>query len=352
MINCAANATADVIVRGSSPAAQAAGRRLIPARRNPQHWSADRASRAALIQALDMMPDAVFFLNADLRIVEVNATAARSSGYRGDELRGMQLDALILDDPNGGLLAAVQRLLCGEAQHDMLYAQQRSKGGDVLDVQVQLHVVDQEAEPLFVALVQDAGDERNDQGMVRDEARDYLTALPTRAALEFRLRRAERRARRKRSRFAVLFIDVDRFKSVNDTEGHRMGDLVLQTFGQRLLSCVRPGDFVARYGGDEFVALVEDVRSDAEVEGIAQRIRDALVSPIDRPGSPLQVTASLGVAIGQASSSADELLDEADREMYRAKRKHARSRDLGQRSQDAILDSDFGATSGKRPGVC
>ncbi len=91
----------------------------------------------------------------------------------------------------------------------------------------------------------------------------------------------------------------------------------------RALASVRPGDFVARYGGDEFVAVIEGVRTDAEVERVVERLRAALNAPIDVAGRRLQITASIGAAVGNPDSSADTLLDEADQAMYRAKRRQA-----------------------------
>jgi diguanylate cyclase (GGDEF)-like protein/PAS domain S-box-containing protein len=278
----------------------------------------DGASRAAVRHALDVVPEAVYFLNAELRIVDVNAAAARVSGYRRGALRGMRLEELILDDGDGRLRAALQRSLLGESVSDVMPARQPSQDNISRPVLIQLHCLDQDVESRIVAVVHETADEADRPGQSALE-RDHLTSLPTRAALEARLRRAERRARQRGSQFAVLFIDVDGFKLVNDTSGHRAGDVVLRDVGQRLRACMRPGDFVARYGGDEFVVLVEDVGTDAEVERIAGRIRAELTSPIPALGSQFQLSASVGVAIGHAASSAQALIDEADLAMYRDK---------------------------------
>ncbi len=139
-------------------------------------------------------------------------------------------------------------------------------------------------------------------------------------ALEYRLRRAERQARRQRTCFAVLFLDFDRFKEVNDRYGHRVGDAVLRAFAQRLNECVRPGDFIARYGGDEFVVLIEDVRVEDELQRMAERIRNESGVSLEIGGATLDISVSVGVAIGHAGSSAAALVDEADRAMYASKR--------------------------------
>ena len=152
-----------------------------------------------------------------------------------------------------------------------------------------------------------------------DNQCDHLTSLPTRPVLDRRLRHAENRAREAGALYAVLFIDVDHFKSINDRNGHRAGDLVLQIVAERLRACVRPTDVVARYGGDEFVVLIDDVCVESEVEQIAARIRAELNRSIDIGGKREPMAASVGVAIAKPQSAAQDLVDEADQAMYRGK---------------------------------
>jgi diguanylate cyclase (GGDEF)-like protein len=151
---------------------------------------------------------------------------------------------------------------------------------------------------------------------------DELTGLPNRGAFLQRLHAADRRRRREpSSRYGVIFIDLDRFKAINDRHGHSTGDLVLEEVGERVRRCLRDGDMVARIGGDEFVVLLEDLPDEALARRVAERIRAELDQPLRLAGLELSVEASLGVALSsQFSGEPSEVLAAADRAMYRSKR--------------------------------
>jgi diguanylate cyclase (GGDEF)-like protein/PAS domain S-box-containing protein len=157
--------------------------------------------------------------------------------------------------------------------------------------------------------------------LVRRALFDSLTGLSNRSLLEMRLRQVLERSRREPSlRFAVLFLDLDRFKIVNDSLGHVVGDLLLVEFARRLSACVRPSDTVARLGGDEFIILLEDIREDIDGSRVANRIHDVLVQPFILNGQEVFTTASIGIAPGSPNyRSVEDLLRDADAAMYRAK---------------------------------
>ena len=159
---------------------------------------------------------------------------------------------------------------------------------------------------------------------------DTLTGLPNRYLMFDRLNQLLVRAERYETRFAVLFIDLDGFKRINDSRGHDVGDLVLRGVADRLSQSVRAADTVARIGGDEFVILVEALRAGHDATALAQKIQAALGKPFSLPGGDATVTVSVGIGLyPEDGRDAEELLKAADVAMYRAKRETAAPRPLG-----------------------
>ncbi len=149
---------------------------------------------------------------------------------------------------------------------------------------------------------------------------DPLTGLPNRVLLLDRLEAALARMRRHQSHLAVLYLDLDRFKTVNDNLGHEVGDRLLQVVGQRLQDTLRPSDSVARLGGDEFAALLADLHEPAEAMQVADRLLAAISEPVEIDGNSFVTTVSIGItAATDGDTSAGELLRRADFAMYTAK---------------------------------
>jgi len=158
--------------------------------------------------------------------------------------------------------------------------------------------------------------------LTRQAFQDALTSLPNRALFMDRLAHALARTERRAQHVAVLFLDLDRFKVVNDSLGHGMGDQVLIESSQRLLDCVRPEDTVARLGGDEFAILLEDLDNTEGATSVAQRVTESLEKPFLLDGREVFVTMSVGVALNtRRPITPEELLRDADLAMYRAKGK-------------------------------
>jgi diguanylate cyclase (GGDEF)-like protein len=157
-----------------------------------------------------------------------------------------------------------------------------------------------------------------EQALQHQAFHDTLTKLPNRALFSDRLEHALLRADRQGNSVAVLFVDLDNFKLVNDSFGHAQGDALLVTVAERLQGCLRSADTGARLGGDEFTVLLEDVSGEMEALSVAERIAAALRIPVVLQGHEIVVSASIGVAIGPTGPGQD-LLREADLAMYRAK---------------------------------
>ena len=166
-----------------------------------------------------------------------------------------------------------------------------------------------------------AGEQMLTRGSNDTARRDPLTGLPDRAFLMSRLTTLLEGERTADRQFAVVFLDLDNFKQVNDEFGHLVGDDVLREAARRIAGCLREGDHVVRYGGDEFVALIEDVTALHQVEPVIARIHAALATPIAIAGGEVSLSLSAGAALAsEAWRSAEELLAAADRAMYASKR--------------------------------
>jgi diguanylate cyclase (GGDEF)-like protein/PAS domain S-box-containing protein len=155
---------------------------------------------------------------------------------------------------------------------------------------------------------------------------DSLTGLPNRRLLEDRIGQAIRTARREEGQLALLLIDLDRFKPINDTFGHAIGDRVLEATGERLRNCVRAADTVARIGGDEFVVLLTAVSTTGDALQVAEKIIARIAEPIDIDGQRHQIGGSVGISLYPAhGGSAEDLLQHADQAMYQGKQQGGRT---------------------------
>ncbi len=174
---------------------------------------------------------------------------------------------------------------------------------------------------ILEATIIDLTERKNAEEKIRYQAyHDALTDLPNRALFKDRLAMAVAHAERRLRQVAVLFLDLDRFKVINDTLGHTIGDHLLQGMGERLKSCVRGEDSVARVGGDEFAILLMDLVRPADATIVAQKVLDVVAQPMTVDGHELYTTCSIGIAMSPADGvDAETLLKNADNALYRAK---------------------------------
>ena len=268
---------------------------------------------------------------ADLsaRYVRVNRTYAELLGTVPAELVGVELLEVLHPEDRESELRRVGRLLAG--LDASLETEERYVGPDGRALWV-LHGVtvvrDSAGAPAWFAVsAQDVTERRQVETELREltaslterAVRDPLTGLANRSLLEERLRSVLARDARNGQSTAVLFLDLDGFKEVNDVHGHAAGDEVLRTVAQRLAHAVRPSDTVARIGGDEFVVLVEGA-TDSTVDRLCDRLRQAVGEPLR--GLDLRVGVSIGVALSHRGAAEPlAMLTDADRRMYAAKRR-------------------------------
>ena len=194
------------------------------------------------------------------------------------------------------------------------------KDGSALPLDVSLASTSVGGNELFTVIARDATIRKLHEDQLEHQAtHDPLTGLANRKLFDELLIRAVFRAERSRRAIAVLYLDLDGFKDVNDVFGHQAGDRVLSETSRRLEAVIRPGDIAARMGGDEFVVLCENLATPDDAEKIATRIVQAVGKPIPVAAGVATVTASVGIAIGSFGESAGSIVARADEAMYRTK---------------------------------
>ena len=202
-------------------------------------------------------------------------------------------------------------VICGDSRAQRSWTSQDRELGGQLGLEGALVVQN----AVFRAAEQEQMDE-----LSRQAFHDSLTGLPNRSLFADRLEHALARMNRREESIAVLFLDLDEFKGVNDTLGHQAGDQLLTAVGQRLRACLRPEDTVARLGGDEFTILLEDVTDARYAIRVAERVTDSLSTPFTIEGHQVSVTTSIGIAVSTGrEEKPSELLRNSDLAMYRAK---------------------------------
>ena len=259
----------------------------------------------------------------DLRILQVNDKYCDMLGYSRDEMLGMTVKGINSPDDMAEVIVNRERLMRGELDHASRERLLVRKDGTRIWVAHWTSLVrDQQGTAQhFVTVAQDIRERKEAEEQLKQLAHyDVLTNLPNRVLFYERLKSELAEALRLDSPMAVLFIDVDRFKYVNDTLGHAAGDKLLQQVGDRLSHAVRARDTVGRLGGDEFAVVAAQLKEAGDARRVAQKIIAAFNEPLDVDGMELFVTASVGVTLCPADSTdPDVLIRNADAAMYRAK---------------------------------
>ena len=294
----------------------------------------------------DATSEGIILTDAEGRIRTVNPAFTRITGYEAEEVLGKPA-AIFSADDNPEVAAKVQDEL---AVHDNWSGEVTSyrKDGSWFHQWVSVTTLhDELGSPNgYVIIISDITQHKADQARILYQANyDLLTGLPNRTLLMDRLHQALRAARRNQGKVAVVFIDLDRFKAVNDLYGHVTGDELLEQVAERLRNTVRETDTIARFGGDEFVIVLQQVQGGDEVALLANRLIEVIAEPFELGGRKVTIGASLGITLFPNDVSIEDpveemgsfLLSNADMAMYQAK---ARGRNhfqfFEQRMQDEI----------------
>jgi diguanylate cyclase (GGDEF)-like protein/PAS domain S-box-containing protein len=277
-----------------------------------------RESGQRLREVIEMTPAGYLVTDAQAMLVEVNPALCRMSGYAQEELIGHSMMLLFPDCPCNGTLFVQD----GATSIHGTEAAIKHKTGSFVYVLVNANIKrDHEGNGLSVtAIISDITERKQTESRLEQMAtHDTLTGLPNRVLIDQRLQQMMDAVRDDES-LAVLFIDLDRFKAVNDSMGHKRGDILLREVARRLQQNLRPGDTIARLGGDEFVVAAPCSKGTESAVKIAQRLFAALAAPIEIAGQEVFVGASIGISMFPQDGRTRELLfQNADTAMYRAK---------------------------------
>jgi len=277
---------------------------------------------ARLASAIAHAADAVMVTALDGTIEYVNPAFERATGWSRQDAVGQKPSLLNSGSHSREFFAEMWRMvLAGEVYRGMLLNRRRD-GSTYHEEKTITPLRDSKGTIThFIASGKDVSDRVRAQEKLEFLAHhDTITGLPNRVLLADRLEQALVRARRDEVSVAVLFLDLDGFKAINDTAGHDVGDRLLAEVATRLQATVRERDTVARLGGDEFAIILEGAKSMSAVGGIARKLLYALAAPVNIDGSELYVTTSIGVSrFGRDGEDVHTLLRKADSAMYRAK---------------------------------
>jgi diguanylate cyclase (GGDEF)-like protein/PAS domain S-box-containing protein len=263
----------------------------------------------------------------DGALLEVNAQLCRLLGRARETLLALSIDDLVHPEDRRESQAERHQVIAGNIPVGRRETRLLHADGRVVGVVISSSIVRSAEEHVeLVVHVEDVSERKAMEARLTHQAlHDGLTHLPSRALFLDRLEIALRHGEREGSPVSILFLDLDRFKAINDSHGHEVGDAVLTAVARRLAALVRPGDTAARFGGDEFTILCDGADA-AEARLIAERIADAIEAPIRLPRqSDMRLRLSIGIATaGPPSVTADILVRDADMAMYAAKGTEAR----------------------------
>ena len=292
--------------------------RDITERKRAEEQLANQALRFKTV--LDAARDGVHILDASGNIVEASDSFYRMLGYTKDEAIGMNVVEWDMELSPADLDQTLQRLLCGQ-EASLFETRHRRRDGSAFDVEIGYFPLRMDGKQVLFCSSRDITERKRYQQQLEHIAHhDILTNLPNRALLEDRLRQGIALSQRRGTSLAVVYLDLDFFKEINDAHTHNVGDQLLVTVSQRLKAVLREGDTLARIGGDEFVVILTDLEKSEDCHPLLDRMLLAAASPVVIDEKILKVSASIGATVYPRDEvDADMLLRHADQAMYQAK---------------------------------
>ncbi len=284
-----------------------------------------RRANSILSAHFDNTPLAVIEWDTELRIVRWSGQAESIFGWSASEALGRPLEGwrLVYEDDAAAVDGAIAELVRGSGRHATHLNRNYRKDGSVIWVEWHYSALRDESGRLIsiLSLAQDVSSRIQAEERLQYMAtHDGLTGLPNSVLLNDRLDAALTRARRSHARVGVMFLDLDHFKDVNDTLGHRVGDLLLKELARRIRGALRQSDVLARVSGDEFVIVLESFPDENAPELVARKVLDEVRRPFHLEGHEIHVSGSLGLALHPEDGvDAETLLKNADAAMYHAK---------------------------------
>nr|WP_314606883.1 EAL domain-containing protein [uncultured Janthinobacterium sp.] len=296
-------------------------------KRHHEQLTLDMAARIRLDEdlrrfrlAMDATADAIFLVDrAGMCFVDVNQTACRMLGFEREDF--LRVGPGRAHEGESQLEELYNKLLAGDQGGPMTELQLQRKDGSPLSVEVQRRTLRSGQSWILVAVARDITERKDaEQRLMKLAHFDTLTGLPNRSQFYASLTHSLAQAAEHQWAVAVLFMDIDRFKNINDTLGHTIGDDLLRQFSSRLVDCLRVRDTIGRFGGDEFATILLLPEGAQHAVGVVDKIREAMRKPFDLQGHEVTVTVSIGISVfPDDAADADTLIQYADTAMYRAK---------------------------------
>ena len=291
-----------------------------------------RQEISSIVQLMRFSYEAIVSIDESQKVILFNKGAEEVFGYSADEVVGQPIELLMPERFRATHKEHVEKFARTEG-NDLIMHHQKSifglrKNGQEFPAESSIYMYCYGGVKTFTAVLRDVTNSiEAKERLLRLASHDLLTGLPNRLLFDDRLSTAISRAERNQQKLALLFIDMDNFKSVNDRLGHAAGDVFLKTIGERLRACIRESDTVARIGDDEFAVILENLDKRQDEKKTELNLRDSIEMALNLEGEEVIPSVSVGTALyPDDADNVDQLLKEADRAMFTDKASKDKSR--------------------------